>query len=167
MKKTKLDQRINNAFNTFFDDDRENSGEDRLSFVHDSALLASEPAAQFNNKGDRVVKFLKRAFLFLPGAFYLFFGTLTAFSFEFFRANPLSLLAAFAIGSFMTIFGIGSLKNPKHLAIPVSIVAVAIAAFWIFFAIGNLKFVFWYGIYFFPLALIAALLAKNLTDDKK
>ena len=167
MKKTKIDQRINNAFSAFFEHDQENSGENNLAFAHDSALVMQEPAAQFDEKGDRVVKILKRTFLFLPGAFYLFFGTLMAFSFEFFRDKPLSLLAAFAIGSFMTVFGVGSLKNQKHLAIPVSIVAVASAAFAFFSTLGNLRTVFEYGIYFFPLALIAALLAKSLADDKK
>jgi len=167
MKKTKFDQRITNAFNVFFAPNEETSGENNLAFARDSALVTQEPAAQFNEKGDRVVKILKRTFLFLPGAFYLFFATLSAFAFEFFRENPFALLAAFAIGSFMTVFGIGNLKNPKHLAIPVSIVAVAIAAFALFSTFGNLRTVFEYGIYFFPLALIAALLAKSLVDDKK
>jgi len=166
MKKTKIKQRIDNAVNAFFDHDQENFGENSLTFASDSALLKPEPAEQFNEKGDRLVKTLKRVFLFLPGALYLFFGTLSILSFEFLW-NPLTFLVVFLIGSFLTIFGIGNLKNPKHLVIPLSIVAVGIITFWLFSTLGNLKFVFEYGIYFFPLALIAPVLAKSLVDDKK
>lgn len=163
MKKTKFKQRINNAVNAFFDNDQENFGENSLSFVNNSALLKQEATARFNKKGDRLVKILKRAFVFFPGAFYLFFGTFSILSFEFLQ-SPLTILAVFLIGSFMTIFGIGNLKNPKHLAIPLSIVAVGITAFALFSTIGNLKYVFEYGIYFFPIALIVSFLAKSLVD---
>lgn len=166
MKKTKIKQRIDNAVNAFFAHDQENFGENSLAFTPDSALLKPEPAAQFNEKGDRLVKTLKRVFLFLPGALYLFFGTLQILSFDFFR-SPLTIIVVFLIGSFMTIFGIGNLKNPKHLVIPLSIVVVGMTTFWLFSTLGNLKFVFEYGIYFFPFALIAPVLAKSLVDDKK
>ena len=163
MKKTKLKHRIENAANAFFENDHENYVENNLTFAGDSALLKQETAERFNEKGDVLVKILKRTFLFLPGAFYLFFGMLSVFAFDFFW-NPLSVLTIFLIGSFMTIFGIGNLKNPKHLAIPLSICAVGIAAFAVFSLFGNLKSVFQYGIYFFPLALIAPFLAKSLVD---
>jgi peptidoglycan/LPS O-acetylase OafA/YrhL len=109
------------------------------------------------------VKILKRAFIFLPGALYLFFGMLTIFSFDFLW-SPASALIVFLIGSFMTIFGIGNLKNPKHLAIPLSICAISIAAYTIFSTFGGLRSVFEYGVYFFPLALISSFLAKSLVD---
>ena len=163
MKKTKIQQRVKNAVNAFFDNEREDFGENGLSFAADSALLKQETAARFDEKGDVLVKILKRAFVFLPGALYLFFGTMSVFSFEFLW-NPFTVLAVFLIGSFMTIFGIGSLKNPKHLAIPLSIVAIGMLAFGIFSTLGNLRYVFDYGIYFFPLALIASFLAKSLVD---
>ena len=163
MKKTKIQQRVKNAVNAFFDNDREGFGKNSLSFATDSALLKQETAARFDEKGDVLVKILKRAFVFLPGALYLFFGTMSVFSFEFLW-NPFTVLAVFLIGSFMTIFGIGSLKNPKHLAIPLSIVAIGMLAFGIFSTLGNLRYVFDYGIYFFPLALIASFLAKSSVD---
>ncbi len=166
MKKTKIKQRIDNAVNAFFDHDQENFGENSLTFAPDSAMVRQEPAAQLNEKGDRLVKILKRVFLFFPGVLYLFFGTLQILSFDFFR-SPLTILIVFLIGSFLTIFGIGNLKNPKHLAIPLSIVVVGIITFWLFSTLGGLKYVFEYGIYFFPLALIAPVLAKSLLDDKK
>ena len=164
MKDTKIKERIDNAVNAFFDDAPEAFGDSRLVSANDSALVKPEAAAPLNEKGDRLIKILKRAFLFLPGALYLFFGTLTVISFDHLR-DPASAAIIFLIGSFLTIFGLGSLKNPKHLLIPVSIVLVALTSFWVFSTIGGLKYVFEYGIYFFPLALIAPILAKSLVDD--
>jgi hypothetical protein len=166
MKKTKIKRRINNAVNAFFDDAPETLGETDLVLASDAALLKPETAAQINEKGDRLIKILKRTFLFLPGALYLFFGTLTIVSFDFLW-NPASALIIFSIGSFLTIFGLGSLKNPKHLMIPSSIVLVALTTFWLFSTIGGLKFVFEYGVYLFPLALIVPILVKSLSDEKK
>lgn len=167
MSKTKFKQRMNNAVNAFFESEPEDFSENGLSFARDSALLRPEPAAQINEKGDRLVKILKRAFLFLPGALYLFFGTLSVLSFEVLWNKPWAILAAFLIGSFLTIFGLGSLKSAKHLAIPISIVAVGIAAFSFFSMLGGIKYVFEYGIYFFPFALIVPFLAKSLVDGRK
>ena len=165
MKETKIEQRIKNAVNAFFENEQENFGENSLSFAGDSALIKQETAERLNEKGDVLVKILKRTFLFFPGALYLFFGTFTILEFEFLQ-NPFSVMIVFLIGSFMTMFGIGSLKSPKYLLIPVSIVAVAIAAFSLFSTFGNAKSVFEYGIYFFPVALIVSFLAKNLADKK-
>ena len=164
MKKTKLKHRIENAVNAFFENDRENYVENRLTFAGNSALLKQETAVRFNEKGDVLVKILKRTFLFLPGAFYLFFGTLSVFAFDVIQIQPIAILPMFLIGGFMTIFGIGNIKNPKHLAIPLSICAVGTAAFAFFSMFDGIKSVFEYGIYFFPLSLIAAFLAKSLVD---
>lgn len=163
MKKTKIEQRLKNALNAFFADEQENIGENGLTLANDSAVLKQETTTKLNEKGDVLVKFLKRVFLFFPGTLYLFFGTFSILAFDFFW-NTFSVIMIFIIGSFLTIFGIGNLKNPKHLIIPISIIAVALMTFTFFSTIGGLKFVFEYGIYFFPLALIAPLLAKSLVD---
>jgi hypothetical protein len=68
MKKTKLKHRIENAVNAFFDDDRENYDENGLIFAADSHLQKQETTALANEKGDVLVKILKSAFIFLPGA---------------------------------------------------------------------------------------------------
>ena len=164
MKKTKIQQRIKNAVNAFFDNEQENFGENSISFVNDSAVLKRETDALFSEKGDLLIKMLKRTFIFLPGAFYLFFGTIYVVFFEYFPENPRSVLAAFLVGSFMTIFGIGNIKNLKHLAIPLSIVAVGITTFSLFSMLGILKYIFEFDIYVFPIALIAPFLAKSLVD---
>ena len=163
MKKTKFKRRIENAVNAFFENDRENYVENKLTLVGDSALLKQETAARHNEKGDVLVRILKRAFVFFPGVLYLFFGAFNILAFDLLW-NPQSVLVVFLIGSFMTIFGIGNLKNPKHLVIPLSICAVGIAAFLVFSMFGGLKSVFQYGIYFSPLALIAPFLAKSFVD---
>jgi hypothetical protein len=162
MKKIKIEQRIRNAVAAFYKMERENV-EEGLSLVDESALLKVEAAARINQKGDLLVKILKRAFIFFPGVLYLFFGTFMIFAFDFLW-TPLTTLAVFLIGSFLTIFGIGSLKKPKHLVIPLSVVAGAVTAFYTFSLLGSLKSVFEYGIYFFPLALIAPFLAKSLVE---
>ena len=164
MKKTTLRQRINNSVNAFWDDDWEKNGESGLSLAGDSGLLKSEAAAPLNNKADLVVKILKRTFIFLPGTLYLFFAAMFGFSFPFFWENPITILVVFLIGSFMTIFGIGDLKNPKHFVIPFSIAAVGFMAYLLFSSFGELKYLIDYGIYFFPLALIVPFLAKNWVD---
>ena len=162
MKKIKIEQRIKNAVAAFYETERENV-EEGLSLFDETALLKAGAAEKISKKGDRLVKILKRAFIFFPGVLYLFFGTFMIFAFDFLW-SPLTILAVFLIGSFLTIFGIGSLKKPKHLVIPLSIVAVAMTAFYTFALLGGLKSVFEYGIYFFPLALIVPFLAKGLVD---
>lgn len=164
MKKTKIKQRIDNAVNAFFETEQEHSGEESLSFASNSALLKQkDEASHLDRKGDALVKILKQTFLFLPGAMYLFFFVLLIFTFDFLR-NPLTILGVLLIGSFLTIFGLGNLRNPKHLVIPLSILTVGAMTFGLFSALGYERLIFEYGIYFFPMALIAPFLAKNLVD---
>ncbi len=163
MKKTKIKDRFENAVNAFFAED-ERLDQNSLMSAADSRLFKQETALRMSEKGDILVKILKRTFLFLPGAFYLFFGTLSVFAFDVIQIQPLAILPIFLIGGFMTIFGIGNIKNPKHLAIPLSISAIGIAAYAVFSILGGEKAVFHYGIYFFPLALIVPFLAKGLVD---
>jgi hypothetical protein len=169
MKKVKIKERLQNAANAFFENGEETYGENSLIFASDSGLLKQEKVALLSKKGDVLVKILKRTFLFLPGALYLFFGTLSVLTFEFFQNKPWAFLIIFLIGGFMTIFGIGKLKNPKHLLIPFSIIAVGFATFAIFSLFGLSRYVFEYGIYLFPLALIVPFLVKELAgrSEKK
>ncbi|MBS1795954.1 MAG: hypothetical protein JSS81_19025 [Acidobacteria bacterium] len=160
MRGTTFEKRVARAVDAFFAE--EDDGETSLTRAGETALLRTETAARIDAKGALLVKILKRGFLFFPGALYLFFFTFTVLAFDFLR-TPFAIIAML-IGSFLTIFGLGSLKNPKHLVIPASIVSVAAVAFAIFASVGGLKFVFEYGVYFFPLALVAPVLARNLVD---
>ena len=138
--------------------------EDGLILARDSAVLKASPSELIDEKGDALVTMLKKVFIFFPGVLYLFFITISIFTFDFVWNEPFSILLAFVIGGFMTIFGIGDLKNPKHLAIPLSIVSIGIAAFSLFSMLGSVGSIFKYGIYFFPLALIVPFLAKSFVD---
>jgi hypothetical protein len=163
MKKTKFKTRFQNAIDAFFGEDQPDYREDGLVLVLHSALLKENTIAVVNEKGDAIVKFLKRAFIFFPGSLYLFSFTISIFTFESLW-NLWTIILVFLIGSLMTIFGIGDLKKPKHLAIPLSIVAVGIVTYSLFSLFGSVGAMFKYGIYFFPIALIASLLAKSLVD---
>lgn len=165
MKKTTINRRFKHAAAAFFDDDEERYVARDLSFAGESDLLKREAAARRVEKGDRLVKFLKRAFIFFPGVIYLFFLTLMILTFESPLRRFFPVLLAFLVGSFMTVFGIGNVKNPRHLVIPVSIVAVGVLAVSFFAVFGAPNKVFEHGIYFFPLALVAPFLAKGWVDS--
>ena len=165
MKKTKLKRRIKNSIEAFFNNDQETNDENCLSSMNEFELLKQKMLAASGDKADLLIKLLKQTFIFLPGALYLFFAAMFGVSFQFFWEKPWLILVVFLIGSFMTIFGIGNLKNPKHLAIPLSIVAVGLMAFSLFSMFGKLKYLIEYGIYFFPLALIVPILARNFVDQ--
>jgi hypothetical protein len=163
MKEHKIRQRLDKAIAAFFENPERQPEHGPMTTIHDSSLAKLEVSARVDQIGDLIVKSLKRAFLFLPGAIYLFFGTISILTFEFLQ-SPLKIAAIFTIGAFMTIFGLGTLRNPKHLAIPVSIVFTAAATFALFSSFGGIRFVFEYGIFLFPLALVLSFLSKNLVD---
>jgi hypothetical protein len=167
MEKTKTKQRIENAFNAFFDDEVKTSLKNNLCYASQSDLLKQETAELFEKKADILVKILKRTFLFLPGTIYLFFGTISILEFNFLQNEPFAILMVFLIGSFMTIFGIGDLKNPKHLAIPLSIVSVAVFTFSLFWIFQKTNYAFEFGMYLFPLALIMPILIKDRISDSR
>lgn len=129
-----------------------------------------ETSAESN--GDNWLKIIKGLFLFLPGAFLLFMSS--TFLFEaFFSMNldfvqVLSAMPWMLLWGFMVLFGIGDVKNPKHLAIPFSIVAISLAVFLISYLLGDSSkswFLSYYSIYLFPLVLIAPLLVKNMISE--
>ena len=167
MRITKIRERIRNAADALFDCGAGVYDENALSCAEGAALLSDESAAQIHEKADIILKILKRAFVFLPGSLYLFFASMFGFSYQVFRENPLTIFVVFLIGGFMTIFGIGDIRNPKHVLIPISIVAVGLTAFSLFAAVGQLSRLLDYGIYFFPVALVVSVLAKNLADTNE
>src|SRR6185295_13423864 len=113
----------------------------------------------------KVLNVLRQLFLFLPAAFVLFFVTvaLTGFfiipPFEGARQIYFLELITFLGLALMTMLGLGDLRNPKHLSIPLSIISVGV----ILGTIGTFffdKYGFGYFLrnyvpYFLPLAFIA------------
>ncbi|MGI8466831.1 MAG: hypothetical protein ACR2N3_00055 [Pyrinomonadaceae bacterium] len=169
MKKTKIEQRIENAVNAFFDDGNltENNS---LVYSNDVSLLQSDTLKVFTEKADVFVKFLKQVFLFFPGTFVLFnlslfFTTVTLNPATAQWAYPNRLVFALLTSAFMTMFGLGNIKNIKHLIIPASVVLFAfISGVIISCSSNSLKILDNYAIYLFPLALIIPFLAKSWVD---
>ncbi len=183
MKKTKIKQRVANAFDAFRAD--ENSVEnDLMNYAADAGVRRRESANCFNEKNSNVVQSLKRGFLFFPGTFFLFVISLgvtlvSAHSpkiITIIKMSPgrtFTVFLFFAIAILMTWFGLGDLRKPKHFVIPASIAALGI----IVGAIGGalaaaspqierLIFLNNFPVYFFPLALMIPILAKGWVDMK-
>jgi hypothetical protein len=152
MKKIILKEQIQSDLDSLWANEQETE-ENSLSRTTESRWLTSETGGTLGKKADLGVNIL-----------YLFFAAMFGFSYQFFWENPLTILIVFAIGSFLTIFGIGDLKNPKHLVIPVSIVSIGLLAYSLFSMFGALKYLFDYGIYFFPLALVVPFLARSFVE---
>ncbi|MGI8556105.1 MAG: hypothetical protein ACR2LT_07095 [Pyrinomonadaceae bacterium] len=171
MKKTKIKDRIENAVDAFFDD---------KNLVENNSLIYSGGADSvqknlsevFVEKADILLKILKRVFLFFPGTFVLYNLVLL---FTVFNVNPPigspalgypnRLAIALLVSAFMTIFGLGNIRNWKHLIIPASIVLSAfISGVILSFLPDVIKNIDTYAIYSLPMALIMPILAKGLID---
>jgi hypothetical protein len=172
MKRTTIERRVKNSVTAFFATEEENLNGSQLSFADECSLLSPGPATGFNEKGDTFLKILKQIFLFLPGAFFLYYGS-TFFLYACFitKLNMFGFgsgLVGLAVSSFMTVFGIGSIKNFKHLTIPASICAVSFLVFILSLLLSSeatqVKFLFEYSVYLFPLVLITAYSVKKLAD---
>src|SRR4051812_37266462 len=157
-----------------------------IQFAGDMGLLrpadqsACQPVGQ--PLGLNIARFAKRLFLFLPGSFLLFHG---AFSLACFLVvallqpvggNPLFWFLPFAyllvdlVAAFMVWFGLGDRRNKRHLAIPGAIAAVGTLT-GLAVSVISLILVLDYEIakffiLMFPVALIAAMLAKGWIDLK-
>ena len=173
MKKVKLETRIENAVNAFFENEQqfENS---QLVFDHNSKISPNEKAKSFSEKVEPFVNVFKQIFIFLPSAFFLYFISLMMAYFPLYYVSARMLIAMFIwllVVSFMAIAGIGSVKELKNLIVPATIISFAA----IFATIVSFlplprdvkeNICFYYSIYLFPIALILAGLAKNWINIK-
>ena len=188
MRKTKVEGKFERTFDSFFD--KENHDENQaLSFAGGTELLTIEADDGFSGKDKLFLNVLKQIFLFLPGTFILYFvGFIGAIIFAdiFIIQRPLATLPPSALfqiillgslgllGTFMTWFGLGDIKNRKHLAIPASILLTGAILGVILKALGNVpglavKLVEefnHYFIYLLPLVLIISVLTKSWVDKK-
>lgn len=119
------------------------------------------------------LKIIKQILFFLPGAFLLFMTS--TFLFEAFFSMNWSFFQVLVgvpwlfLYGFMVIFGLGDLKNPKHLILPFSIVGISFVVYLSSLLFGDsarLSFLSYYSMYLFPLVLTIPVLLKNLTDEK-
>ena len=178
MKKTKFKQRIVNAADAFFA--VENCVENKLvNFENENYLWRETKYGDFAHRSSSLETVLKQTLLFFPGTFVLyilsfsftamFINTFTKHSRMFLRYEFIVFTGIFLATILMTWLGLGDVRKPKHLVIPVSIISVGI----IFGAIiGILLNALPYtrsifdDLLFcaFPLALIAPFLAKGWVD---
>lgn len=158
----------------FWQEQFENSSSEGEFLTHrnNTDLLKAEEISAESN-GDNWIKIIKGLFLFLPGAFLLFMSS--TFLFEaFFSMNwsffqILSGVPWLFLYAFMVLFGLGELKNPKHLSIPFSIVGISLIVFLISSLLGDSSkswFLSYYSMYLFPLVLIIPVLLKNMMNEK-
>lgn len=166
MNKITLDERLENAVDAFFETqpDRSNFA---LTYTGETALAPDQ--MPFTEKADKWLGIAREILMFGPGAFSLFYLTLTiaffyptlGFSFQG------GLMYFFAI--FLTYAGSGSITKIKNLAIPATIIALAMALVFSssLFGLNDLAVLyFWYSIYLFPIVLIAAKLVQGWVSDK-
>jgi hypothetical protein len=150
--------------------------------------LELEKENSFTGEHKSFIILLKQIFIFLPGTFLLFFMSFGAaiifmeivvyrraletlpddFPFQFALIGLIVFL-----GTLMTWFGLGDIKNRKHFAIPASLMitgamigAVVKAAASVFDLADKMLDNFSYLIYLLPLALIIPILVKGIVDRK-
>ena len=162
MSKVKLDERIENAVNAFFD-----AGTDKEDFAvalsgeRALATAESEPPAA---KAERWTLAARDILLFGPGSFLLYYATLATIFFypEFGLSFPGLFLAL--SGVFLCYAGAGKLTNTRNVVVPATVMAVAVlvamlAAF--FPPDSRSDIYFWYSIFAFPIALIVSKILQS------
>jgi hypothetical protein len=167
MNNTKLDDRLENALNAFFENEPE-PNRFELAYSGQPTAIAS-PDATFSEKADKWLGIARQLLMFGPGTFALYYMTLaTAF---FFPTIGVSFQGLFMLLSavFLTHAGSGSLKNIKNLFVPASVVVIALAVVsfsLLFFGRQDAGVYFWYSIYLFPLVLTVAKVVQGWIAEK-
>jgi len=187
MRKVKLDTKSEKSADAFFES--ENPDENAaLSFANSAEILELEKERGFTGEHKSFINLLKQVFIFLPGTFLLFFmsfGAAIIFMEIVVFRRALEMLPGdfplqFALiglivflGTLMTWFGLGDIKNKKHFAIPASLMVTGAIIGAVVKATANMSALadrmldnFSYLIYLLPLALIIPILAKSVVDGK-
>lgn len=187
MRKVKLDAKSEKSANAF--SGIENSDQNAaLSSAHSAKILGLKKENSFTGEHRSFINLLKQVLLFLPGTLLLFFMSFGAaiifmeivvyrrafetlpddFPFQFALIGLIIFL-----GTLMTWFGLGDIKNRKHFVIPASLMitgavigAVVKATASVFDLADKMLDNFSYLIYLLPFALIVPILAKGVVDRK-
>jgi hypothetical protein len=178
MRNTKIKERFENAVDAFFDNEKlsENSS---LGFADKQNIWQKDSSVNFGEKTNTLVKILKQVFLFFPGTFLLFIISFAftvisinnPFNAALFEGSAFWMIFWFLTSIFMTWFGLGEIRKPKHFVIPASIITTGVIVgavggiiSLIFHQFERLLFSDAYPLYFFPLALMLPFLAKGLIE---
>lgn len=172
MKKV-LESQIANQKTPFFDHWRHfEKGE--VSRVNQNSLLGNEDKLASDEKKAILVTVLKTIFIFLPGAFFLYFDSIfLLYTFFIDKTSLFDLGFGFVwlTGSaLMTVFGIGNIRKAKHFLIPASILAISFTVFMISNILPDsiqTKVLFEYSAYLFPLVLTIPYLTKVLIGKEE
>jgi hypothetical protein len=163
MKKTKLEERLQNAVNAFFADENLTE-QNALTIIESQELAQISPADNLTQTADKYFTFFKRIFAFLPGVLFLHLLMPGIFVFGF---NLWSLFFLVS-GIFMVWAGLGDLKNKKHLLLPLSVMVVGLIFALPFYFLPPTSFS--YYVYFYigilPLLFVAPILVKSWLDEK-
>ena len=187
MKNFKLDTKSEKPAGAFFEDAKPEKKE-ALSFIDGAQVPETGRDEGGAVEVNPVVNLLKQLCFYLPGTFLLFFTSYGAaiifmeivvyrrpfatlpddFPLQFALIGLIALL-----GTLMTWFGLGELKNRRHFAIPASLMltgavigAAVKAAAGVFGLADRMLDDFGYLIYLLPLALIIPVLAKGVVDRR-
>ena len=187
MRKVKLDTKSEKSAEALFDNEISDRSE-ALGFAGSASILELDKEKGFSGERKFIINLLKQVFIFLPGTFLLFFmsfGAAIIFMETIVYRRALETLPddyplQFALiglivilGTFMTWFGLGDIKNRKHFAIPASLMVTGAIIGAVVKAAANISDLadkmlddFSYLIYLLPLALIIPILAKSIVDRK-
>ena len=161
MKKTKFDERIENALNAFFEtENRENQTD--LAFAVNNSLAEVSLDETFSQKADQWIALAKKILLFFPGVLFLHLITFSTVFFYSGLGLNLRMLFFFAAGIFMVWAGLGDLRNKKHLLLPLSVIA-SISPFAVLFSFLPHNAIE-YSFYLFPIFFAVPLLVKSRLD---
>ena len=167
MNKTKLDERIENALNAFFETPPDH-GQFALRYTGQTALAATETS--FSEKADKWSRIVREIFMFGPGTLCLFCGTLTSVFFygAVGRSFGFEWIFTYLLFVFLTYAGSGSIKNYKNLAVPGIVITMSLAiAIVPSFLLGKelADQYFWHSMYLFPFVLVCAKLVQSWVSD--
>lgn len=167
MSKTKLDDRIENAVNAFFENAPEPS-KYPMTYTGETALVGDEKP--FTEKADKWQWLLREVLLFGPGCIAVFYITLIMVLFYPTMGIGIPGVLMYLFGAFLSYAGSGSLTKVKNLAVPASVTVLALAFAFISPLILDREvghIFMWDSIFLFPLVLIVAKLVQLGVADKK
>lgn len=167
MSKTKLDDRIGNALNAFFESETEANRFELAYSGQSTVAVSAEPT--FVEKTEKWTGIARQILLFGPGTFALFYFTLTViFFYPSMGVSPQGLVM-FLSAVFMSYAGSGSIKDIRNLAVPLSTIATAFVVVFgslLIFGRQDASLYFWHSIYLFPVVLIIGKLIQQWISEE-
>lgn len=141
-----------------------------LAQQHNEIELEDGGETPFQTSVDRWSNVVRLVLLFLPGSFLLYYAVLSAFFFTAKFGLTFQMVFMILAGAFMCFAGVGKINERQGMFAPLAIAASAsvVALFAsVFSGETESNIYFWYSIYFFPVALIAAAISHKLSSSNE